>query len=194
MSEMPRLEGQIRVLVIEDDLLAVRSLLVRCTEAGMDTRYAPHGGAALEAVRSIQPHVILLGVSESEDEDLRLAALIHNEDPAPLLVLTDAQTDMARWREFMGDASLYIPKDAPPQAILERMASRIREAYHERQLMIADTPSESPVHGLAPGWGKCQHCGYIGPRAKFVDPNPLARHSLICPVCKHSDEIVFAVA
>lgn len=191
MSELPVLEGQIRVLVIDDDLFDVRSVLVRCTEAGMDTRYAPHGPAAIEAVRTVHPHIILLGVTNQGDDCMRLALQLEREIASPLLVLTDAKTNLARWKEDVRNVAQYIPKDASAQAILQQMTARIRDVYHEKQLMVAEAPADTAV---PKGWGTCQSCGYIGPRPKFVNPNPLARHALLCPACKHSDDIVFAVA
>jgi DNA-binding response OmpR family regulator len=192
MSELPELEGQIRVLVIEDDLITVRQILVRCTEAGMDTRYAPPGPPALEAIRTIRPHVVLLGICEPEDGCLRLALRIKQETSAPLLVLTDKHTSFALWQEVFPDASKFIARDTAPQAILQRITARIRDTYHEKQLMVAEAPIDAPT--VPKGWGTCQGCGYIGPRAKFVNPNPLARHAVTCPACKHCDDIVFAVA
>ncbi len=194
MSELPQLDGQIRVLVVEDDMMAVRSVLVRCTEAGMDTRYAPHGAAALEAVRAVKPHLIVLGIAESEAGSVRLAKLIQVESAAPILTLTEARTDLFPWQGISTEASHFMAKDTAAQEILERITSLIRDAYHESQLMVADTSSDSTVKGLPAGWGKCQSCGYIGPRTKFTDPNPLARHATICPVCKHFDDIVFSVS
>lgn len=194
MSELPQLDGQIRVLVIEDDMMAVRTVLVRCTEAGMDTRYAPFGTTALEAMRSIKPHLILLGVSESEEQSLKLAISIGRESAAPLLVLTDARANLKHWHEYLHDASHFITRDLPVQAVLERITFLIRDTYHEKQLMVAETPVDSDVTGVPTGWGKCQHCGYIGPRKKFLDPNRLARHPFVCPVCKQYDDIVFAVS
>ena len=194
MSELPQLDGQIRVLIVEEDMMAVRAVLVRCTEAGMDTRYAPPGAAAVEAVCIVRPHLILLGIAESEDASLRLAALIGTKSAAPLLVLTEPRTDVLRWQGISPNSPHFIDKKASAQEILEHITALIRETYHESQLMVADTPSDNTATRLPAGWGKCQSCGYIGPRAKFLDANPLARHTLICPVCKRFDDLVFSVS
>lgn len=194
MSDDFTLQGQLRVLIIDDDLMAVRAALVRFTEAGMDCRYAPPGVAAVEAARSLNPHVILLGVWAPTKDALKFAVQLDGDKETPLLILTDSTVDIAEWHLYFPNHNSYIPKDAPPQAILERTAGLIKERFQQAQLMIADTPATTTVQGLQPGWGKCQNCGYIGPRPKFTDSNPLARHSLICPVCKRSDEVVFSVA
>lgn len=194
MADLPQLDGQIRVLVVEDDMMAVRSVLVRCTESGMDTRYSPHGSSALEAVRAIRPHLILFGIAESEANSLKLAEHIQRESAAPILMLTEVHTDLSQWRGISADPAHFMSRKNDAQAILEHITALIRVTYHESQLMVAETSSDTTVKGLPAGWGKCQSCGYIGPRAKFRDPNPVARHSLICPVCKHFDDIVFSVS
>ena len=194
MSEDFTLKGQLRVLIIDEDLMAVRAILVRSTEAGMDCRYAPPGVAALEAARALNPHAIVLGVWAPSQDALKFAVQLDGDKDIPLLILSDATIDIAEWHVFFPNHNSYIAKNSPPQIILERMAALIKERYHQAQLMIADAPATTTVQGLRPGWGKCQICGYIGPRTKFSDTNPLARHSLKCPVCKRSDEVVFSVA
>ena len=191
--ELPELAGQIRVLVIEDDFTLAHPILLRCTEAGMDARYAPVGRAGLEAVRDTHPHVILLSDTEPEELALKVGLYARKLSSAPMLVLTHAHSNPALWRAVSADEKSFLPKSSSAQTVLERTAFLVKNAYHAKQLMISETPDESSQH-VPRGWGKCQICGYLGPRIKFEVSNPLARHSHCCPVCKRSDDVVFAVS
>jgi DNA-binding response OmpR family regulator len=190
--EMPELTGQIRVLVIEDDFAVAHPILARCTDAGMDARYAPMGRAGLEAVRDTHPHVILLSDTEPEELALKMGLYSRKLSAAPILILTHAHSNPALWRAVTSDESSFLPKSSSAQVVLERTAALVKTAYHAKQLMISETPADG-VQNVPHGWGKCQICGYIGPRAKFEVSNPLARHRYCCPACKRSDDVVFSV-
>jgi len=191
-SDLPALEGQIHILVIEDDFMQVRSLLARCTDAGMHTRYAPPN-AAFEAIRFLEPHLIVLGATSPETECLRLVAFLRSKTAVPFLVLTETQTNRSHWQELLPDPLSYIPKNSPAQTIFRCITARLRAVYHEDQLMVSETPDETTLAGVPAGWGKCQSCEYVGPRANFVNPDRLSRHSLICPACKRTNDVEFAV-
>jgi DNA-binding response OmpR family regulator len=191
--QLPELSGQIRVLVIEDDFTFAHPILARCTDAGMDTRYAPMGRAGLEAVRDTHPHIILLSDTEPEDLALKVGLYARKLTAAPIIVLTHAHSNPALWRAVSADEKSFLPKTSPAQVILERAAVMMKTAYHANQLMISETPADS-AQSVPRGWGKCQVCGYLGPRAKFEVSNPLARHRCCCPACKRSEDVVFSVS
>lgn len=193
LPELPELTGQIRVLVIEDDILAAHPVLARCTEAGMDARYAPGGRAAVDAVRETHPHAIVLSDIEGEGA-LKLGLYLRRMTQAPILVLTHAHSNPVLWRAVNQAEEGFLDKKSSPQTVLERTARMVKNTYHAKQLMISDTPEDGPGQNLPTGWGKCQSCGYLGPRAKFVSSSLLARHNHTCPACKNSDDIVFAVS
>ena len=191
--ELPELTGQIRVLVIEDDFAIAQPILSRCTDAGMDARYAPIGRPGLEAVRDTHPHVIVLSDSEGKDISLKVGLYSRKISAAPLLVLTHAHTNIALWRAVSSDENSFLDKKSSAQMILERAAGLVKNAYKAKQLMISETPADLPQN-LPRNWGKCQSCGYLGPRSKFEVSNPLARHRHICPACKNPNDIVFSVS
>lgn len=190
--ELPELTGQIRVLVIEDDFALAQPILSRCTEAGMDARYAPMGRSGLEAVRDTHPHVIILSDVEGNDIALKVGLYSRKISAAPILILTHGHSNNALWRAVSTEASNFLDSHASAQAVLERAALLVKNAYHAKQLMISETPDDTPQN-LPHNWGKCQSCGYLGPRSKFEVGNPLARHRHVCPVCKNFSDIVFSV-
>jgi hypothetical protein len=190
---LPELTGQIRVLVIEDDFMVAQPILSRCTEAGMDARYAPLGRAGLEAVRDTHPHVIVLSDIEGNDTALKVGLYARKLSAAPVLVLIHTHSNIALWRAVSNDDNCFLSKQAPAQVVLERAAALVKIAYHTKQLMISETPAEGG-ESVPRGWGKCGSCGYLGPRAKFEISNPLARHRYVCPVCKGFDDITFSVS
>ena len=192
-AELPELTGQIRLLVIEDDFDVAHPILARCTDAGMDARYAPMGRAGLEAVRDTHPHIILLSDTEPEEMALKVGFYARKLSAAPILVLTHAHSNPALWRTVSSDEKSFLAKSASAQTVLERAAMLIKSAYHAKQLMISETPADG-VKNVPRGWGKCQVCGYLGPHTKFEVTNPLARHRHCCPVCKRGDDVVFAVS
>lgn len=190
--ELPELTGQIRVLVIEDDFAVAQPILSRCTEAGMDVRYAPLGRPGLEAVRDTHPHVIVLSDVKGSDMGLKVGLYARKISAAPILVLIHEHSNVALWRAVSSDDNSFL-SNASPQVILQRAALLVKTAYHAKQLMISEAPDDN-VHNLPRGWGRCESCGYIGPRSKFEVSNPLARHRHICPACKNFQDISFNVA
>lgn len=190
--ELPELTGQIRVLVIEDDFAVAQPILTRCTDAGMDVRYAPMGRSGLEAVRDTHPNVIVLSDVEGTDVALKVGLYSRKLSLAPILILTHSHTNEALWRAVSHDENSFLTKSATAQAVLERAAGLVKQAYHAKQLMISETPADLPQN-LPHNWGKCGSCGYLGPRTKFEVANPLARHRQVCPACKNFDDITFSV-
>ncbi len=191
--KLPELTSPIRVLVIEDDFAVAQPILSRCTEAGMDARYAPMGRPGLEAVRDIHPHLIILSDVEGSDIALRVGLYSQKITAAPILVLTHDHSNIALWRALSTDEKNFASKIAPAQMILERAAALVKSAYQAQQLLISETPLDS-AQNIPRNWGKCQSCGYLGPRGKFEVSNPLARHRHVCPVCKNFNDIVFSVS
>lgn len=191
--ELPELTGQIRVLVIEDDFAVAHPILSRCTEAGMDARYAPMGRPGLEAVRDTHPHIIVLCDVEGSDIALKVGLYARKLSAAPILVLTHHHSNIALWRAVNSEDNGFLDKVSPAQTVLERAAMLVKSAYHEKQLMISETPADIDQN-LPHNWGKCQSCGYLGPRSKFDVGNPLARHRYVCPVCKNFNDITFSVS
>jgi DNA-binding response OmpR family regulator len=190
---LPELSGQIRVLVIEDDFTKAHPILSRCTEAGMDARYAPLGRPGLEAVRDAHPHIIVLGDIEKGDMALKVGLYSRKLSAAPILVLTHAHSNTALWRAVSANDKNFLDKKSTAQMVLERAAMLVKEAYHAKQLMISASPADG-AELLPHGWGKCQSCGYIGPRNKFEVTGPLARHRHVCPSCKNFDDLAFSVS
>jgi hypothetical protein len=191
--QLPQLSGQIRVLVIDDDMMAAHPILARCAEAGMDARYAPWGKPALEAVRDAHPHIIILSDIQPQEHSVKLGLFIRKMTLAPVLLLTTYHTNVALWHGVSSDPNSFLPKDAAAQDVLERAALLVKAIYHESQLMISEAPLDGSGTTLPSGWGKCTMCGYIGPKTRFANPTLLGRHSHVCPKCKHAENIVFAM-
>ncbi len=102
-SHAPPESGPRRVLIVEDDADSASALEAILSAEGFETRVAPDGPAALEAVRSFRPGVILLDLGLPGMSGAEVARRLRDENAlagAHLVALTGygAQEDVARSR------------------------------------------------------------------------------------------------
>lgn len=189
---MAEIAGQARVLAIVPDPTLARALLTTFSEAGLDCRYAPAGSAGLAACHETGSHVIVLDESVGDVDPHLLCARIRSESHTPMVMLMN-DIERTRSPDFQIVADVYLPRNIPATTVLAHVEAQLQRVYNFNAVLPADDVSAHTKPAPPPGWGRCEVCNYMGPRAKFENADRSSRHSLICPACKQSENIAFSM-
>ncbi len=113
--------GGLRVLIVEDNRSAARSLALLLDRYGFEVSVAPDGPTALEAMRSNQPDVILLDIGlpglDGYEVARRIPALSTVKRPL-LIAVTGRGTDADRLMSEEAGIDLHLVKPADPDALI----------------------------------------------------------------------------
>lgn len=116
--------AQARVLVVDDDPTITALLSSTLTHAGMECHTAEAGPEALEKVRDIDPHVIVLDVNLPGMDGFEvLSALKHDSRTrsVPVLMLTARQQESDILRGFALGVADYVVKPFSPMEVAARL-------------------------------------------------------------------------
>lgn len=130
-----------RVLLADDDR-AIREALQRALAVeGYDVVTAKDGAEALDAVRRLQPDVVLLDVSMPVLDGLTLCRVLRAEkDRTPVLMLTARTETSDRVAGLDAGADDYLPKPFELDELLARVRALLR-----RSRPPADDAGEAPL-------------------------------------------------
>ena len=144
-----------RVLVVDDDP-DIRSLVRELLErASYDVEEAADGRAALRALYSNQPGLVVLDVEMPELDGWQTLERIRELTDVPILMLTARQAELEKVRALKGGADDYVTKPfgrqellARVEALLRRTAGRtLRERYSDSLLEIDFAEARVTVGG-----------------------------------------------
>ena len=117
------------VLLVEDEVTLARGLVDYFRHVGYDVRHVRRGDAAFEAVREVQPHVVILDIMLPGRSgldvlrDLREAGLA-----VPVLMLTAKGDIVDRVSGLELGADDYLPKPFAVRELLARVRALLRRA------------------------------------------------------------------
>jgi len=188
-----------RIIFVEKKLSAAQPVLAHLAHAGLDCRYLPPEAATAAAIQEINPYIVVLSALSSETADAearQLSAQIRQFSQVPIVIVTRLAADLSPWRNLqLGGICYVFEQQSLPQAILERIAERLENVYHETALLqVAEARPTATSAAPRQGWHTCVSCGYLGPRGKFINSDKASQHSLRCPACHSTDGIEFSVA
>lgn len=110
-----------RILVVDDDAVIRRLIIVNLELEGFDVAEAVDGQAALEAVAEQIPHVVVLDVAMPRLDGLATTAALRT-DPATSdikIVIVSARAQQADVRRGMdAGADAYLTKPFEPEALI----------------------------------------------------------------------------
>ncbi|MED5371231.1 MAG: response regulator transcription factor [Myxococcota bacterium] len=99
-----------RILVVEDDLGVVRSLIQGLHKAGFEVSVAMDGRAGLEAALAADHDLLVLDLMLPERTGFEILEALQGRSSTPIIVLS-ARTELpARLRSFEGGAVDFVPK------------------------------------------------------------------------------------
>jgi two-component system response regulator MprA len=124
-----------RVLVVDDEV-AIRDLLeYGLAQAGFDVRSARDGRAALDAVRSWTPEVIILDVMLPEVDGFTLLPALRRLTDVPILMLSAKTATAEKVTGLSRGADDYLAKPFE----LEELVARLHSALRRPRLQMRET-------------------------------------------------------
>jgi two-component system response regulator MtrA len=118
-----------RVLVVEDNLPLAEGIAYNLRHEGYEARIAEDGRAGLAEVRAWAPDVVILDLTLPLMDGYQvLAAIRHDRNPVPVIILTARGEEADKVRGFRLDADQYVTKPFGVLELLERVNSLLRRA------------------------------------------------------------------
>lgn len=125
-----------KILIVDDQPDLLELLQMALEQEGFRVRTAASGTAALEAIASDKPDLILLDIVLGDISGIKLTTKLKNTDETsqiPIILLTakDSETDIIVGLSVGADD--YITKPFSTKVLLARMEAVLRRAYPEPQ-------------------------------------------------------------
>ena len=117
-----------RVLVVDDDTALARALAINLRAHGWDVTTAPTGGAALDAVASARPDVVLLDLGLPDMAGLDVIEGIRGWTRVPIVVLSARQLGDDKVDALDAGADDYVTKPFAMNELLARLRAAVRRA------------------------------------------------------------------
>lgn len=200
----PQGNDKFRVLIVEDDPPVARLVENSLKAVNLDCAHASDGLQALELFNSHQPHLVLLDVGLPGLRGDEVCAKIRESSTVPIIMLTAMDADDQQVRSFKMGADDYVAKPFSPKLLVARVVANLRRTYRydacpdpmdsSDGTSCASSEAAAPSKATPPGWANCDRCGYMGPRQRFEHEDALGRRTLLCPVCKDKDHIIFSIS
>jgi two-component system, OmpR family, phosphate regulon response regulator PhoB len=124
------MNGQIRVLVAEDDV-DLQGFLKDTLEAeGMDVTTASDGASALLAVGSEPPDIVLLDLDLPDIDGLDVLSAVRKRGDLPVIVLTGRRLEQDRVLGLERGADDYVVKPFSARELVARIRTVLRRSDH----------------------------------------------------------------
>ena len=118
MQEVHGNEGKSRrVLVVEDNLDAVRSLVALLRQMGHEVQFAINGYAGIETARSYRPDVVFLDLGLPGMDGFEVCRRLRNDpglQATRVIALTAYGQEQYRDRALEAGCELHVPKPISP--------------------------------------------------------------------------------
>ena len=115
-----------RVLVVEDNLDAVRALAALVADMGHRVEYAINGYAALEIARHLHPRVVLLDLGLPGMDGYELCGLMKRDTGLAglrIIAITAYGSEQHRARARAAGCELHLVKPVSPEVLFEALES-----------------------------------------------------------------------
>lgn len=136
-----------RVLVVEDDPLINRSLVMRLTSIGYEVKSCFDGREAVALSHSFAPEVVILDVMLPGADGLTVCRAIQAETPVPVLMLTARDDESDILAGLAAGADDYLTKPFGMREMQARVAALLRRVDRAAAL-AAKPPAAFSYEGL----------------------------------------------
>ncbi len=117
-----------RVLIVDDDQ-KLRALLTEyLTEFGFQTATLPDGRRILSAIKTENPHIIILDIMLPHKDGFEILREIRTASTVPVIMLTARGEDADRIVGLELGADDYLPKPFNPRELLARIRAVLRRS------------------------------------------------------------------
>jgi two-component system alkaline phosphatase synthesis response regulator PhoP len=126
--------SQSSILVVEDETSIASFVALYLKNAGYGVRTAATGTAALDAVASDQPALVVLDLMLPDIDGIEVCRRIRTTSDVPILMLTARDEDVDKIIGLEVGADDYMTKPFNPRELVARVKSILRRATSERRL------------------------------------------------------------
>ena len=137
-TALPPREGQPVILVVDDDASIRNYLSQELGEAGYEVQTAADGRAAIEAIRTRRPDLVILDVMMPEMNGFDVAAVLKNDPQTmdiPILILSIVED---RERGFRLGIDRYLTKPIDTEALFREVDRLLEQGTSHRKVMVVD--------------------------------------------------------
>ena len=125
-----------KILVVEDDIVIQTELVALLNGNGYHTSAVTDFTAVVEAVKSTQPHLILLDIKLPRNSGFEICSQIRSFSDIPIVFVTSSNTDMDELNSIMLGGDAFITKPYNTAILLAKIASLLRRAYASGQTEV----------------------------------------------------------
>ena len=123
--------GVPKILVVDDELKIARLVRDYLTEAGFDVALAANGPAAVAAVRSDRPDLVVLDLGLPGMDGYDVTRAIRGQSTTPIIMLTARSEETDRIVGLELGADDYVVKPFSPRELVARVKAVLRRAGGE---------------------------------------------------------------
>lgn len=118
-----------KILVVEDDIVIQTELVALLNGNGYHTEAVTDFTAVIEAVKSTQPHLILLDIKLPQESGYSLCSKIRSFSNVPIIFVTSCNTDMDELNSLLLGGDAFVTKPYNTAILLAKISSLLKRAY-----------------------------------------------------------------
>lgn len=123
-----------KILVVEDDIVIQTELVALLNGNGYHTSAVTDFTAVVEAVKSTQPHLILLDIKLPQESGYSLCSKIRSFSNVPIIFVTSCNTDMDELNSLLLGGDAFVTKPYNTAILLAKISSLLKRAYPIEQV------------------------------------------------------------
>lgn len=143
-----------RVLVVEDESLMRRVVVLALKSHGYDTVEAPSGSDALSALRGRRPDAVILDLGLPDTDGVQLTRSLRERHDMPILILSARGEESQQIQALDAGANDYVVKPFREGELMARLRAALRAAHPSRErgvLVIGDLRIDTVEHRVHVG-------------------------------------------
>ena len=174
-------DNRFRVLVVEDDAMIAKLLLIHLEKAKFQVIVARDGLDGWSQFSQADPHLVLSDINMPGLSGHELVEKIRATSGVPILMMTAADSEEYQMKGFKVGADDYIAKPFNPKLLMARVVANLRRVYRYDADITAPQTEAQAKTGV--DWPRCESCDYIGPSSKFKFQTSAGDVVAQCPNC-----------
>ena len=129
----PERNGEMRILVVEDDLTIQTQLKTLLSGNGYEVDTVNDFSRVMEKFKAFAPNLVLLDIKLPGNNGFEICSQIRSFSDIPIVFVTSSNTDMDELNSIMLGGDAFITKPYNTAILLAKIASLLRRAYASGQ-------------------------------------------------------------